>query len=208
VVTTVSRAEVSHHEAGHSVAALVLGLDVEVATIVPDGSRLGHVIVAVEEQGDLAYYVARSVMLWAGLLAGQRHIGAGIDEIGGDDLEQVAFYADCVAIGSGETDGFMVWTRARAMSVLNEHWSAVSAVALALLEHDTLTGDEVRAIVDDVDGAAEVVPIRSATSIGVAAAVRLAPGGSSSSAATGRGPAGGRARRALPAGPSPTVKEK
>ena len=59
------------------------------------------------------------------------------------------------------------------MSVLNANWSAVAAVALALLEHDTLTGDEIRQLIAEVEADAPVISIRSATtSIGVAAAVR------------------------------------
>ena len=60
-----------------------------------------------------------------------------------------------------EDGAFVAWTRARAMSLVSERWSSIVSVAAALLEHDTLTGDEVRRLVDDVEQSDMVIPIRS-----------------------------------------------
>jgi hypothetical protein len=157
------RVKIAYHEAGHAVAAVALGFDVEVASIVPDDDCiLGHVIVPVSDDRDLEYWIRRATMLWCGPLAAQRHPGTFLDDDGGgDDHQSIAVYGDCAAIGSGESDGFKVWTRARAMSILNANWSAVAAVALALLEHDTLTGGEIRQLVAEVEPA-PVISIRSA----------------------------------------------
>jgi hypothetical protein len=165
---------VAWHEAEHATAAVVLGVGVQRATIIPEGDCLGHVIVPVADKLDLAYYADRAVVSWCGPLAEQRHFGAGVDELGSDDREQIRAYGDLVALGFGEADTFAQWTRARAMSVLAAHWSAVVAVVLALLEHDTLTGAEVRHLVTDVEHQATGVPIRSTRSaFAIAAEHRL-----------------------------------
>jgi len=175
-----NRVKIAYHEAGHAVAAVVLGLEVEMASIVPEGDILGHVVAPEPIDSSLECWIARATMLWCGPLAAQRHFGAFIDDGGSDDHESIDVFGDCAAIGAGELGGFKEWTRARAMSVLNANWSAVTAVALALLEHDTLTGDEIRQLVAQVDDYAPVISIRPATtSIGVAAAVQSTTEGGS-----------------------------
>jgi Peptidase family M41 len=173
-VTKESRVVTAYHEAGHAVAAVTLGLDLEVASIVPDGDRLGHVIVTVDEARDLDYYVRRATMTWCGPLAGERHFGARVEDLGDDDRDQVAAYGDLVALGSGEAGDFAQWTRSRAMNLLAVHFDAIADVALALLEHDVLTGDEIRRIVAAAEGSAAVVPFCSRRPV-LAVAARLAP---------------------------------
>ena len=170
-----TRAEVAHHESGHAVSALVLGLNLELASIVPDGDHLGHVIVAVPKHRDLDYFVRRATMTWCGLLAGERHFGVTVEDLGDDDHQQITAYGDLAALGFGEAAAFAQWTRMRAMNLLAAHWPAVTTVALALLEHDILTGDEIRRIVADGEESTPVVPIRSRRPELVAAA-RLASG--------------------------------
>jgi hypothetical protein len=115
---------------GHAAAAVVLGLGVERATIIPEGDCLGHVIVPVANDPDLAYYVDRAVMSWCGPLAEQRHLGAGVEQLGGDDREQIRADGDLVALGPYEADTFAQWTRARAMNLLAAHFPAVAALGV------------------------------------------------------------------------------
>jgi ATP-dependent Zn protease len=169
-----SRVATAWHEAGHAAAAVVLGLGVERSTIIPEGDCLGHVIVPVANDPDLAYYVDRAVMSWCGPLAEQRHFGGGVDELGGEDRDQIRAYGELAALGLYEADTFTQWTRARAMNLLAAHFPAVAAVALALLERDTLSCAEVRQLVTDVEHQADVVPIRS-TRPELAIAARTSP---------------------------------
>lgn len=179
-MTGPTRAVTAYHEAGHAVAAVVLGLDVELATIVstvePWGHLRGHVVVTVPGRRDLDYYVRRATMTWCGPLAEHRHLGAGVEDIGDEDCRQIFAYGDLSALGLGEAGAFAQWTRTRAMSVLGGHWPAISAAAAALLERDTLTGDEVRQLVAEVEHGATVVPIRPPRpELAVAASTYVAP---------------------------------
>lgn len=172
------RVRVAYHEAGHAVAAVVLGMDVEHATIVPAGDTLGHVIVGDRDENakDLGYWVDRATMCWAGPLAEQRREGTEIEDLSGDDHDSILLFGECASIGSGEVDGFVTWTRARAMSTLNGNWWRVVVVALELLRHNTLSGDEVRRFVAEVeDSDAPVYQIGTRVPIGLAAAVRARP---------------------------------
>jgi hypothetical protein len=90
-------------------------------------------------------------MTWCGPLAGQRHLGTGVEDLGGEAHEQIHAYGELAALGFREAGYFAQWTRAGAMSLLAARWSAVASVASALLEHDTLTGHEVRRIVADIE---------------------------------------------------------
>jgi hypothetical protein len=113
-------------------------------------------------------------MSWCGPLAQQRHLGGGVDELGGDDREQIRAYGELAALGLYQADTLTQWTRTRAMNLLAAHFPAVAAVALALLERDTLSGGEVRQLVTDVEHQAAVVPIRS-TRPELAIAARTSP---------------------------------
>jgi hypothetical protein len=192
----VTPAEVAYHEAGHATAAVVLGLGVESATIVRDGDRLGHVIVPVDEHGGVEYYIKQATMTWCGVLAGERHVGVVVEDLGGDDHQQIEAYGDLAGLGFGEAPTFAAWTRQRAMNLLAAHWAAVAAVALALLEHDTLTGSEVRRLVADAEVSPPVIPRFASRRPELAAAARLAPEVPFPSEATGAGPVGGVARPA------------
>jgi hypothetical protein len=60
------------------------------------------------------------------------------------------------------------------MNLLAAHFPTVAAVALAPLEHDTLTGAEIRQLIADAEHQAAVVPICS-TRWGLAIAARTSP---------------------------------
>src|SRR5262249_27462368 len=111
VVMTSTRVTTAYHESGHAVAAVVLGLGVEAASIMPTAEWVGHVDVPVplEQDRDLDYWVRRATMTWAGPLAGSRYLGARVDELDSDDRAQIRVYAMACALGPGETDAFAMW---------------------------------------------------------------------------------------------------
>jgi hypothetical protein len=142
-------AVVAHHEAGHVVAAVALGIEVESATITPapaDGVA-GRVIVPDMVDGcGVEHYADRAAMLWAGPLAAARY-QRGVDVGDAEDRAQIRRLATLATLGDGEVAAFETWTRTRATVVIRDRWPAVCAVAAALVDCHELSGEQARRIV-------------------------------------------------------------
>jgi len=165
---------VAYHEAGHAVAALRFGVDIEKVTIEPgtveggscsDGeqeSYIGLVKIGLEMTMDIDRYdtedFARlqqyciinlcSRPAEAGFWGRNNNFAGWVDRDHVLDVIKGVF-------GSSDNGGpldravkaFYRYQAAEAELLIERNWHAVEAVAEALMERKTLTGDEVRAVV-------------------------------------------------------------
>lgn len=155
------REDAAYHEAGHAVAAVVQGLEVQRATIAADHEEWGCVEVAPVEddfspEWDPPEKVKevlepRLVTLLAGRVAEELRAGgvalSETDESDWGDRQAVVEFADCLAGGPEQTQTLVDSLIERARELLIENWPAVAAVAQALLERETLSGEEVAAAI-------------------------------------------------------------
>ena len=145
------------HEAGHAVAAWAQGIGVEYATIEHEEGERGRI--ALEQEPGLLTSVAEMERLirvsLAGPMAQQRACGdAEIDqERAGADM--IIVRALFIVITGGNIDRFPQFitrlrdeTEALIFEPLN--WARVLSVAAALVERRTLTGDELRDVINAV----------------------------------------------------------
>lgn len=139
------RESTAYHEAGHAVVAYRLGLVVDSTTIRPDPAKetLG---VSLSEGPWMNGSTDddQITVLYAGLAA-ERLVepGAQVEDGAFGDYEQAA-----VLHGLESRPAHL---EERAATVVAEHRAAIEAVAQALLEHETLPGDEAAVVVDCVD---------------------------------------------------------
>lgn len=145
----------AYHEAGHAVAAHILGLQVmevsvELSVTGSDGQRWGHCRCTPSPDGN-EYATVHS----AGEAAVFLHCGVRepIDEdalrvVGiahsqfGDDPQRVGTFIDEVQL--------------EAQGILERHWAAVQAIATALLRYRTLHGQRAKEIIDSALAAGRV----------------------------------------------------
>lgn len=169
-----TRRETAYHEAGHAVADHVLGLRVERVTINPVGvfgglcqsSPAGAPVVSQEFLSDLAaieakYYgrVAPPVATLEGealdrqlvqLLAGpeaQRRYTRSGSHGDSSDMAQARRLLGAGRRSMWDLCADLADARERTRLLLDEHWPAVEAVALALQASGTLSGDQVRLLI-------------------------------------------------------------
>ena len=146
------RTRTALHEAGHAVVSIALGRKVQKASIEPKDGRLGTLRTSKLRRLDPAVSDRRmritiereAMILLAGAVAEQI---AGAGPHGGrqdrrDALSLVGFLSSSEA----EERAYVVWLRERSRTLLHVHWSAVLALAGALLQQGTLDGSAVRAI--------------------------------------------------------------
>lgn len=149
---------VAHHEAGHACIAEALGIRVTTASIVRvPGQHRGIVKYGAAEE------VESIVISFAGVLAAARSAGrpvrwsrggrgrrsAAVQDYGGsDDLAKAATTAelDLVWNDAAERRAYLRWLWQRARVLVERHWPMIEAVAAALVERRTLTGEEVRGV--------------------------------------------------------------
>lgn len=130
---------IAHHEAGHAVAALALGVRIVSASIAAEGRSCGRVITAPtpSELQALGRGDDAAVIAFAGPTSSDcRHSGR----------EPANFF------GGGSTDDLLharalgidhAGNQARAQQIVDEHGAAIDRIVGALLERGTLSGDEV-----------------------------------------------------------------
>lgn len=168
----VSLRATAYHEAGHAVAYYCLRVQqhyplplMRRVTIVPSEDMLGHTAPFPTPSYDPDLYSSPStalrahaeiVVCFAGAIAERRHIGrrstgAEIDHRLAIDL------AEAVTGSPSETEALLKWLRERAANLINSRWRFVEAVAAALLEHRTLTGRQVRDVIQ-ADVQAQIQP--------------------------------------------------
>lgn len=155
---------VAFHEAGHAVAAAVLGLPVAELDIVPTEQRLGLTSFPDEvlfgEDGVFGPYAdehqvaAFGAMTWAGLLSQEKagypdpggtgfgeFIGGGSGAVEGSDLGTLFDMASRCSGGPGDAERRLQEWQDLAAQTLDEHWNAVEQVVQALLDGQRLDGD-------------------------------------------------------------------
>ncbi len=153
----------AYHEAGHAVIRVDLRLAFHKVTIVPDDESEGHVEPGRAFRTPPEYRqgarfrdaVERNVKAGlAGVAATQELLGQGtyVEQGDWDSRRVLDFLELLVPLGDSEiVDAYMRLLDLRTRRLVT-HWSnrvAIEAVAAALLERNTLTGREVRAIVFD-----------------------------------------------------------
>ncbi len=143
------------HEAGHSVVAAALGAKVYDVTIVPDGTNAGMTkhddILLKSVDGAVAIVLAGGLSVWEH----EWRRGEKLHATCWGDLEQfdAMMRLMCKSDGSHydpeQREQFDEWKdgEALALQTLSDYWGAVEAVAAALLDHGTIRGELVHAIV-------------------------------------------------------------
>jgi cell division protease FtsH len=167
----------AYHEAGHAVVAtLTKGTDpVHQATIIPRAQSLGHVMQLPEKEWKaipMSRLLARLDVMVAGRMAEEKIFGASEITTGAaSDIEEatktatamVTVYGMSERIGmrkviqtergfgevaESEIDRLISEACERARRLLDERGAALEAVAQALLDRETLTGPEIKALVE------------------------------------------------------------
>jgi hypothetical protein len=152
----------AHHEAGHVVAAYLLGLPIGVASIVPDpdAGTVGHArravppadrpkgLIGADEQRQLELEIIATL---AGPLAERWSGGANVKAPDQADAQRARRLAARVNPDPFEDDPHLAWLRARAATMRHrpDYRAALEAVAAALAERRELGGEEVRQIIKD-----------------------------------------------------------
>jgi hypothetical protein len=157
----------AYHEAGHMVVAWDLGLNVLGATVIPDPEEgyAGRVVVPVEDrvryadwvESEGAYLFAHMIMLYAGIAAGERYLGAPLPEMN-IDVGFVSPYSDYGGITdallevAGPDEQDQLETSARAQRIAEYRvaggWSQIEAVAQTLMDRETLDEGECRRVLE------------------------------------------------------------
>jgi hypothetical protein len=138
----------AHHEAGHAVVHMLYGAEVvEVMlpdTCTTDGGGTTHLSVPKRLAGSAGYLAGT----WAGSEAAIHYLDQVglLDRAARIDVANTSV-GDIADIRQHVTNPLVLeTTRAMAIRLVAEHWSAIERVADALLDHGRLTGDEIAQI--------------------------------------------------------------
>lgn len=155
----------AYHQAGHVVVAYVLGLPVPDLSLEPDpeaAETCGYSLWAdalAEEgagaAGDVEGLEAEAIACLAGPIAEAMVAGEFDEGVAEDDLYLALDLAEAAVGGEEGRDAFLDRAEDRAESLLDEAWTAVEAVAGALVEARGLDADRVREIVAGALGSSE-----------------------------------------------------
>jgi hypothetical protein len=158
----------AYHEAGHMVVAWELGLNVLGATVIPDPEEgyAGRVVVPVEDRvryadwvDEGAYLFTHMVMLFAGIAAGERYLGAPLPEMNIDvgfvsPDSDYGGIADALGNVAGPDEQDQLETSASAQRIAEyrvaARWSQIEAVAQTLMDRETLDERECRRVLEAV----------------------------------------------------------
>lgn len=150
----------AYHEAGHAVAACVLGVAIAIVALGPErhaeedsvsgyirfGPRPNDLALTPEDPPTLELIEQHVIIDHAGWPAQERATGvkAGIGRI----YDETRSHEVLSRLIPDETErrAFLARAEARALQIVTEHWPAVEAVAKALLLQRRLSGDQVQAI--------------------------------------------------------------
>ncbi len=169
------------HEAGHAVAAAILGLGTAEVSVRPHGDASGHhtltddavdrllsaqrVLAWMEIPGrdacpfeteeEAADALRQHVkLLQAGEEAQRRAVPTSYrhHHVAHGDHDRIIDLALLLTGGNAEAvEGLDAETRSETRRLLDEHWPAVERVAEALLDRETLTGADVGRILDELE---------------------------------------------------------
>jgi ATP-dependent Zn protease len=144
-MTTQEAEQVAIHEAAHVVAAHRFGHRItradlsgcEVAVPTADG---------VTPAGQAAHETV--IVSMAGGIAAQRFNGNGANGDGSDNA-YVNYLALRLSNGrENESAALLDWLRCRAVTIVEQNWRQIQAIAAALTERSTLNGDEINEIIN------------------------------------------------------------
>lgn len=151
-----ARNYVAIHEAGHAVVGMLLGATLDEVTILPneDKGSAGH---AINDHGIPLHHIggedwglmSRAICSLAGHAA---TIKLGHDETpedagAGNDYLNARFLLDSIT-GGGDIAPLMARAWATTQLIVDMAWQSIEMVAEMLEEHDTITGEEIREMLD------------------------------------------------------------
>jgi ATP-dependent Zn protease len=153
-----SREATAYHEAGHAVAAWCLGYRPATASILAGDDSAGQVRhespfpgINFEFDGSdwTRLKIERAIMIClAGPIAQRRHRRTSWRRWHGAADYATATELALRTYGSGEiASAFLKWLDLRAKLLVEDHWSAIERVAIALLKHATLTNEDITSLV-------------------------------------------------------------
>jgi ATP-dependent Zn protease len=154
-----TREQTAYHEAGHAVIGLVLGYDVRKATIRQRYSYLGSAWISKKRHGSLGSTEVQS----AGVSPGSDDFGHICIDLAGPLAEKLVSpdpFDELIRYGA-RGDWQSAHKRARRINrqladilidvlmgetraLVQQHKDAIACVAAALLEHETLTADDIK----------------------------------------------------------------
>jgi len=141
---------IAYHEAGHTVVARSLGIEVEGVSIVEDEDSHGRSLSPLREGFD--YYGDEDadehledhlLVCLAGAVAEEKLTGKR-PELEGNDRQGAGDIL--IRIAPGTNGAKMEESIDRARDILSENWSNVTTLAEALLEHGKLSAGQVRTL--------------------------------------------------------------
>lgn len=149
---------VAYHEAGHAAVGCYFEHRIESATIVQDGDVGGHVVADHEGDDLLRYeddlqkqviFERRIMAAMAGEIAQLRFAPDSLDEdMGAGDRQNAADYLEELDVRTDEIrEAYWRLLHLRTERLVHDLlWPHVERIAAALLERQTLTGDEIEAL--------------------------------------------------------------
>ena len=139
----------AHHEAGHAVAASVLGASIKRAALDEVWTLVGVGCPRARRNA--------AIIALAGAEAETKYCGYSLDRQA--ELWGVAWATD-LAIAMRDLDRAAIAPAIRqARQLVDEHWRAIEAVAQALLERGELTGVDIHALIGLADPETGIPPL-------------------------------------------------
>lgn len=147
----------AHHEAGHALAAYVLGLESVGTSIEPDDDTLGRhtwnpptiqpdADVSAEDQDRIFRWI---VMSLAGPRAEQLATGRLSRTGANGDYHRWLDLAGYITSSDAECSALVRWLDIRARALVRTHRTTTRAIADGLLSHRTLRAEEIAAIIQE-----------------------------------------------------------
>lgn len=152
----------AYHEAGHAVVSWVVGLEIERASIEPQGSSLGRVTTAdIENMEAYDELLCRHlVSSYAGVKAEELCTGRPTDPDNpnldpknqGSDWDTVVLLTLKLADREESAQAALQeWANEEALRILRENWRGVEAAAEALLRHRNLDSADLSRILEEAN---------------------------------------------------------
>jgi hypothetical protein len=159
-----ARSVTAHHEAGHAVAAYVLGRAFTRVSIRPDGETLGRC--SFRPPGDwfrpderidglTRRRIEERIMIsLAGPEAEALYSGRYDGDAAQEDVERAFQHACFVTTGESEAWAYLEWLRLRTLNLMNRDgfWASVEELARELLRHEEVSYPRARWTIERVIG--------------------------------------------------------
>jgi ATP-dependent Zn protease len=138
--------EVAYHEAGHIVAALILGnIHIDFASIISRKNEAGRVRPFVAEYNDGKKNTTRQMIILtlSGPVAHKRYYPDMDPRCGEGDFQQVNKYFHELCIPESEYEEHLNKFRKKTERLINKHWDLIVKIAEALVEKKEIGSDEI-----------------------------------------------------------------